>query len=262
MAEPDLAARTVDHASSQPVESRSTLEAALAARGEFELFACDPALADTAAFCAAYGFALADSANTIVVVGKSTPPVYAACVVLATHRVDVKHAVRDRLATRKASFASPDETRDLTGRQVGGVTAFGLPNGIPPRRRCGDGPPADRPGRRQPELEGDRAFVDPAHAAQRRGRGRACEPCAAPGESAAGMRLTRSPRNPPEVLPATSPLGGWASRPACRMLMSASSDPFEDRTRLMSDSGRNGARRAFPKSRARKLGALTWTATH
>lgn len=110
---------------------RETLETALAGRGEYELFACDPALADTAAFCAAYGFALEDSANTIVVVGKSTPPVYAACIVLATHRLDVNHAVRDRLGTRKASFASPDETRALTGHEIGGVTAFGLPDGIP-----------------------------------------------------------------------------------------------------------------------------------
>jgi prolyl-tRNA editing enzyme YbaK/EbsC (Cys-tRNA(Pro) deacylase) len=110
---------------------RIALETVLAGRGEYELFACDPALADTAAFCAAYGFALEDSANTIVVVGKSTPPVFAACIVLATHRLDVNHAVRDRLGTRKASFASPDETRALTGHEIGGVTAFGLPDGIP-----------------------------------------------------------------------------------------------------------------------------------
>jgi prolyl-tRNA editing enzyme YbaK/EbsC (Cys-tRNA(Pro) deacylase) len=110
---------------------RAALEASLAGRGEHGLFACDPALADTAAFCAAYGFALEDSANTIVVVGKSNPPVYAACVVLATHRLDVNHAVRDRLGTRKASFASADETRTLTGHEIGGVTAFGLPDGMP-----------------------------------------------------------------------------------------------------------------------------------
>jgi len=110
---------------------RAALEASLEGRGDHELFACDPALADTAAFCAAYGFALEDSANTIVVVGKSNPPVYAACIVLATHRLDVNHAVRDRLGTRKASFASPDETRDVTGHEIGGVTAFGLPEGIP-----------------------------------------------------------------------------------------------------------------------------------
>ncbi len=110
---------------------RSALAASLAGRGEHELFACDPALADTAAFCAAYGFDPADSANTIVVIGKSDPPVYAACVVLATHRLDVNRVVKERLGTRKASFASPDETRRLTGMEIGGVTAFGLPDGLP-----------------------------------------------------------------------------------------------------------------------------------
>ena len=114
-----------------PDESgRDVLEATLAGHGEYELFACDPALADTAAFCAAYGFDPADSANTIVVIGKSEPPVYAACVVLATHRLDVNRVVKERLGTRKASFASPDETSELTGMAIGGVTAFGLPAGL------------------------------------------------------------------------------------------------------------------------------------
>jgi prolyl-tRNA editing enzyme YbaK/EbsC (Cys-tRNA(Pro) deacylase) len=114
----------------QREQERATLEAALAGRGEYKLFACDPALADTAAFCAAYGFALEDSANTIVVIGKSQPPVYAACVVLATHRLDVNRAIKARFG-KKASFASPDETRALTGMEIGGVTAFGLPDDLP-----------------------------------------------------------------------------------------------------------------------------------
>jgi prolyl-tRNA editing enzyme YbaK/EbsC (Cys-tRNA(Pro) deacylase) len=110
---------------------RPALEQALEGHGDYELFACDPELADTAAFCAAYGFAMEDSANTIVVIGKSNPPVYAACVVLATHRLDVNRVVKQRLGTRKASFASQDETRALTGMAIGGVTAFGLPEGLP-----------------------------------------------------------------------------------------------------------------------------------
>ncbi|MBA2382033.1 MAG: hypothetical protein H0V73_07975 [Chloroflexi bacterium] len=110
---------------------RPALEAALAGRGDYELFTCDPALADTAAFCAAYGFDPADSANTIVVIGKSDPPVYAACVVLASHRLDVNRVVKQRLGTRKASFASHDETRQQTGMEIGGVTAFGLPDHLP-----------------------------------------------------------------------------------------------------------------------------------
>ncbi len=98
---------------------------------EFELFACDPALADTAQFCAAYGFDLEDSANTILVAGKAEPRRYAACVLLAPHRLDVNHTVRDRLGTRRASFAGADETRELTGMSIGGVTPFGLPETLP-----------------------------------------------------------------------------------------------------------------------------------
>jgi len=110
---------------------RERLVAALDPLGvDYELFACDPALADTAAFCAAYGFAPEDSANTILVIGKSDPPRYAACVVLAPNRLDVNRAVRDRLGTRKASFAPSESTREITGMEIGGVTVFGMPPGL------------------------------------------------------------------------------------------------------------------------------------
>jgi prolyl-tRNA editing enzyme YbaK/EbsC (Cys-tRNA(Pro) deacylase) len=98
---------------------------------ESEIIPCDPALADTAAFCEAYGYALEDSANTIVVAGKADPPVYAACVVLATTRLDVNKAVRQRLGVRRASFAGADDTKRLTGMEIGGVTPLGLPPGLP-----------------------------------------------------------------------------------------------------------------------------------
>jgi prolyl-tRNA editing enzyme YbaK/EbsC (Cys-tRNA(Pro) deacylase) len=103
----------------------------LAATGiEYDIIPCDPDLADTAAFCEHYGYALEDSANTIVVAGKADPPVFAACVVLATTRLDVNKAVRKRLGTRKASFASAEQTRELTGMAIGGVTPIGLPGGL------------------------------------------------------------------------------------------------------------------------------------
>jgi prolyl-tRNA editing enzyme YbaK/EbsC (Cys-tRNA(Pro) deacylase) len=108
-------------------EGRARLAAALEPLGvDYELFACDPALADTAAFCAAYGFAPEESANTILVIGKSDPPRYAACVVLAPNRLDVNRVVRDRLGTRKA-----ESTREITGMEIGGVTVFGLPASLP-----------------------------------------------------------------------------------------------------------------------------------
>jgi prolyl-tRNA editing enzyme YbaK/EbsC (Cys-tRNA(Pro) deacylase) len=98
---------------------------------EIEVRPCDPALADTAEFCAAYGVALEDSANTILVIGKADPPRHVACVVLATTRLDVNGVVRRRLGVRKASFAGADDTAALTGMAIGGVTPFALPDGLP-----------------------------------------------------------------------------------------------------------------------------------
>jgi prolyl-tRNA editing enzyme YbaK/EbsC (Cys-tRNA(Pro) deacylase) len=97
----------------------------------FEVIACDPEHADTAAFCARYGYPPDRAANTIVVASKKEPKRYAACVVLATTRLDVNHAVRDLLGAAKCSFASAEEMRELTGMTVGGVTAFGLPETLP-----------------------------------------------------------------------------------------------------------------------------------
>ncbi len=97
----------------------------------FELIDCDPALADTAAFCAHYGYSTDISANTIVVASKTEPPVYVACVVLATTRLDVNGTVRRRLGARKVSFAPAEATAEATGMIMGGVTAFGLPGGLP-----------------------------------------------------------------------------------------------------------------------------------
>ena len=112
-------------------DARAWLDGHLRDLGEsYELFPCDPALADTAAFCTAYGFAPEDSANTIVV-SKTDPPRFAACVTLAPVRLDVNRTVRDRLGTRKASFAPPEETARLTGMEIGGVTVFGLPADLP-----------------------------------------------------------------------------------------------------------------------------------
>ena len=104
---------------------------ALATGVAFEVMPCDPDLADTAAFCEAYGYSPEQSANTIMVIGKTDPPLFAACVVLATHRLDVNGAVRRRFGVRKASFAPAEATVELTGMTPGGVTPFALPEGLP-----------------------------------------------------------------------------------------------------------------------------------
>lgn len=97
----------------------------------YDLIPCDPARADTAAFCEHYGFAPEDSANTIVVASKKEPKRYVACVVLATTRLDVNGAVKRRLAAGKVSFASAEDTAALTGQEIGGVTALALPPDLP-----------------------------------------------------------------------------------------------------------------------------------
>lgn len=96
-----------------------------------EIIDCDPALADTAEFCAHYGYPENHSANTILVASKRPPGRHAACVVLATTRLDVNRTVRDLLEVKKLSFAPPSLTEELTGMTVGGVTPFALPEGLP-----------------------------------------------------------------------------------------------------------------------------------
>jgi prolyl-tRNA editing enzyme YbaK/EbsC (Cys-tRNA(Pro) deacylase) len=90
----------------------------------------DPALADTAAFCAEYGSPMDGAANCVVVAGRRGEAVrYAACLVLATTRADVNGVVRRRLDARKASFAPMDDAVALTGMEYGGITPLGLPDG-------------------------------------------------------------------------------------------------------------------------------------
>ena len=98
---------------------------------EYEVWPCDPDLADTAAFCAHYGVALQNSANAILVRSKTGSEKYALCVLLATHRLNTNHTVRKKLGARKVSFASAEQTRELTGMEIGGVTPLCLPDGLP-----------------------------------------------------------------------------------------------------------------------------------
>lgn len=88
----------------------------------------DPALADTAAFCAAYQVPLSASANCVVVTGKRGGDVrWGAAVVLATTRADVNGALRRLLDVRKLSFAPMDEAVGRTAMEYGGITPIGLP---------------------------------------------------------------------------------------------------------------------------------------
>lgn len=98
---------------------------------DYELIEIDPDLADTAAFCAHYGYPEEKSANAIVVASKKPPGQFAACLVLATTRLDVNSRVRKLMGVRKVSFAPPEQTAELTGMVIGGVTPFALPGDLP-----------------------------------------------------------------------------------------------------------------------------------
>ncbi len=94
--------------------------------------AIDPDLADTAAFCAAYGVPPEISANCVVVAGRrGEVSTMAACLVLATDRADVNKTVRKHLDVRKISFAAMDDAVAQTGMEYGGITPIGLPSGWP-----------------------------------------------------------------------------------------------------------------------------------
>ena len=96
----------------------------------YEVIEIDTDLADTALFCENYGFPIEQSGNTIIVASKKEPKLFAACVVLATTKLDVNKCVRNLMGVTKASFASAVEMKELTGMEMGGVTPFSLPEEI------------------------------------------------------------------------------------------------------------------------------------
>jgi prolyl-tRNA editing enzyme YbaK/EbsC (Cys-tRNA(Pro) deacylase) len=120
-----------------PAEDRPDLLAEPVARavheaGGAQVAEIDPELADTAAFCERYGVTLDESANCVVVAAKRGGEIrYAACMVLATMRVDVNGVVRKHLDARKASFAPMAQAVELTGMEYGGITPLGLPDDWP-----------------------------------------------------------------------------------------------------------------------------------
>ena len=97
---------------------------------EFEVWPCDPELADTAAYCAHYGVPLENSANAILVRSKTGETRFVLCILLATDRLNTNHTVRKKMGVRKVSFASAEETREVTGMEIGGVTPLALPNDL------------------------------------------------------------------------------------------------------------------------------------
>ena len=97
----------------------------------YELIRIDPEYADTAQFCERYGYPMEYSGNTIIIASKRGEKKFCACIVQASQRLDVNKRVRGLMGVSRASFASPDETMELTGMMIGGVTPYALPNDLP-----------------------------------------------------------------------------------------------------------------------------------
>ena len=91
----------------------------------------DPDFADTENFCAKYKYPMDKSGNTILVASKRGEKRYSASIVLATTKLDVNKKVRELMQVSRLSFANSEETMEITGMLIGGVTPIGLPQNLP-----------------------------------------------------------------------------------------------------------------------------------
>jgi prolyl-tRNA editing enzyme YbaK/EbsC (Cys-tRNA(Pro) deacylase) len=98
---------------------------------EYEPLECAPELADTAEFCRHYGIPADEACNAILVAVKTTPRRYLACLVRADTKLDVNRKLAAIAGTKRLSFASGEETTEVTGMLIGGVSIAGLPPDVP-----------------------------------------------------------------------------------------------------------------------------------
>ena len=103
-----------------PTVQRAVIEHDL----DVEVFPCTHELADTVKFCEHY-------ANCIILSSRRPKGHFAACLVLATHKLDVNKTAKSLMGASRASFASAEATIELTAQEIGGVTPFGLPTDLP-----------------------------------------------------------------------------------------------------------------------------------
>ena len=118
---------------STPEEIEGRVRAALDELGiaGWEWIEIDPRYGDTADFCQQYGYDAPHCANTIIVASKRGPAAHCAGIVRACDRLDVNKRVRGLMGVSRASFASAEVTREVTGMMIGGVTALALPEDLP-----------------------------------------------------------------------------------------------------------------------------------
>lgn len=89
----------------------------------------DPALSDTAAFCAHYNVRLDQAANCVVLEAKRADRTwFAACVIPGNTRADINGLTRRTLDARKVSFAPMEQAVAQTSMEYGAITPVGLPS--------------------------------------------------------------------------------------------------------------------------------------
>jgi len=92
----------------------------------------DPALSDTAAFCAEYKVCADQAANCVILEAKRADKVWlAACVILGSTRADINGLARRTLDARKISFASMERAVVESAMEYGAITPVGLPASWP-----------------------------------------------------------------------------------------------------------------------------------
>ena len=96
----------------------------------YEIIDIDPKYADTLEFCRQYDYRVEECGNTIIVRSKRGEKKFSACIVRGSDRLDVNRKVKALMQVSRLSFASVDETRELTDMEIGGVTPFDLPKNV------------------------------------------------------------------------------------------------------------------------------------
>lgn len=94
------------------------------------VIACDPNLPDSRAFGEQHGMPLHRIANTILLASRRGGERCGVFVVPADARLDVNGRAKRLMGASKVSFASHDQTHELTGMELGSVSPFGLPAGL------------------------------------------------------------------------------------------------------------------------------------
>ena len=94
--------------------------------------AIDPGMSDVAEFCQHYQVPLAASVNCVIVRGRRGARTrYAACIALATTKVNINTVARRHLAVDKAEVADPADAVERVRMDSEGFTAIGLPTEWP-----------------------------------------------------------------------------------------------------------------------------------